>query len=121
MVIQEPCNYASNLAYAHVATEMCGRVGTLSMAKDSSTAIIQTVCTFSRGEPDMSIGAKFPFASQKVTNLGGTEPAKLLSPLLLSILNSNRMSAQQVAQSVTLESDFGHFRPEKSSLGIFIY
>ena len=42
MVIYEPCNYASNMAFSHMATEMCNRVGSLSMQRNSSVAIVQT-------------------------------------------------------------------------------
>ena len=33
MVIYEPCNYASNVAYYHDATEMCRNAGQLSMSR----------------------------------------------------------------------------------------
>ena len=33
VVIYEPCNYASNVAYYHDATEMCNNAGQLSMSR----------------------------------------------------------------------------------------
>ena len=42
MVIYEPCNYASNLAYYHLATEVCHNAGRLSMSGDSVSAVIQS-------------------------------------------------------------------------------
>lgn len=42
VVIYEPCNYASNVAYYHDATEMCNNAGQLSMSRDSEVALIQT-------------------------------------------------------------------------------
>ena len=33
LVIYEPCNYASNVAYYHDATEMCRNAGQLSMSR----------------------------------------------------------------------------------------
>ena len=35
VVIYEPCNYASNIAYYHDATEMCRNAGQLSMSRSS--------------------------------------------------------------------------------------
>ena len=34
MVVYEPCNYASNVAYYHDATEMCKRQGSLSIPRE---------------------------------------------------------------------------------------
>ena len=42
MVIYEPCNYASNLAYYHLATEVCHSAGSLSMSADSASAVVQS-------------------------------------------------------------------------------
>ena len=44
MVIYEPCNYASNLAYYHLATEVCHNAGagSMSMSGDSSSAVVQS-------------------------------------------------------------------------------
>ena len=42
MTIYEPCNYASNMAYYHDATEMCYNKNYLSMSRDSYVAIIQS-------------------------------------------------------------------------------
>ena len=42
MIIYEPCNYASNMAYYHDATEMCHNKNKLSMSRDSYVAIIQS-------------------------------------------------------------------------------
>ena len=49
MVIYEPCNYASNMAYVHLATEMCNRVDSLSMPRNSSIAIIQSASFLAMG------------------------------------------------------------------------
>ena len=42
IVIYEPCNYASNLAYYHVATEVCHNAGNLFMSADEQLALIQS-------------------------------------------------------------------------------
>ena len=44
MLIYEPCNYASNLAYYHLATEVChsAGAGSLSMSADSASAVVQS-------------------------------------------------------------------------------
>ena len=42
MTIYEPCNYASNMAYYHDATEMCHNEDKFSMTRDSYVAIIQS-------------------------------------------------------------------------------
>ena len=42
MVIYEPCNYASNVAYYHDVTEMCRHQNKLSMSRESYVAIIQS-------------------------------------------------------------------------------
>ena len=41
ILIYEPCNYASNIAYYHDATEMCMNKGNLNIPMESSIAIIQ--------------------------------------------------------------------------------
>ena len=42
MIIYEPCNYASNMAYYHDATEMCHNRDRISMSRDSFVAIVQS-------------------------------------------------------------------------------
>lgn len=42
IVIYEPCNYASNIAYYHDATEMCSNRGNLHIPDQSSAAIIRS-------------------------------------------------------------------------------
>ena len=42
MLIYEPCNYASNFAYYHLATEVCHSAGAMHMSSDFSSAIIQS-------------------------------------------------------------------------------
>ena len=42
MIIYEPCNYASNMAYYHGATEMCYNKNKLSMSRESYVAMIQS-------------------------------------------------------------------------------
>lgn len=42
MVIYEPCNYASNIAYYHDVTEMCHHKNKLSMSRESYVSIIQS-------------------------------------------------------------------------------
>ena len=42
ILIYEPCNYASNMAYYHDATEMCYNKNKLSMSRDSYVAIVQS-------------------------------------------------------------------------------
>ena len=42
MVVYEPCNYASNIAYYHDVTEMCHHQNRLSMSRESYVAIIQS-------------------------------------------------------------------------------
>ena len=42
MIIYEPCNYVSPVAYYHAATEMCHNENKLAMSRDSYVAIIQS-------------------------------------------------------------------------------
>ena len=41
ILILEPCNYASNIAFCHAATEMCYSSANLSMSREYSVAITQ--------------------------------------------------------------------------------
>ena len=41
IIIYEPCNYASNIAYYHDATEICKNKGNLHIPGESSVAVIQ--------------------------------------------------------------------------------
>ena len=53
MIIYEPCNYASNMAYYHDATEMCYNKNRLSMSRDSYVAIIQSFSFLAYGSSVM--------------------------------------------------------------------
>ena len=53
IVIYEPCNYASNVAYYHDATEMCQQRGKLHISEEAITAIIQSFSFLASGSAFM--------------------------------------------------------------------
>jgi len=49
ITIYEPCNYASNVAYYHVVTQMCQHTGEWSMPQDHVRALLQGFATLTQG------------------------------------------------------------------------